>query len=129
MRIWSDEYKQWLASLKVGDSWQAIQPRRYGAADIVTFRITGETPARWKIVRGAGVFEEVYKKDNGRIVGSDSAFDLLPPATDAELSALREEHANERAVRTAETAQWRKLPIETVKAVAVLLTQLKGNAL
>lgn len=102
---------EWLASLKPGD--EVATPRRLGhrAAILLVDKVTPT-----QIVCGL----QRYRKDNGRVIGSESwSAHSIKPVT----PELRQEVETQSLIADFSRRIWERVPLAKLRAIAAILSE------
>jgi hypothetical protein len=111
-------YADWLKGLKVGD--EVI-------CDRLLYRITGETPKRWKVSRGPHV-DRPIEKASGKMIGWGNSFSRVEPVTDNCRQLMRELNLKTWAASQCEP-RVKRLSTDRIAQVKALVEKLAAEQL
>lgn len=108
-------YKEYLDKLKPDDEILYVESKR-GFKRIVRLVVERRTTTQIVMKNGSR-----YRASDGKLLGG-TCFEKLPfPAPDDEMQAVTLEYERGRLAMRLEALNWRKIPLETLRAVAELL--------
>ena len=119
----SNEYKEWLASISVGD--QVVCRVTVGFERVnQIIHIERETPKRWVLPYHGGQVD----KDNGKVLGTYSEY--IMPVTDEVVAEVRDRNARRRVSRYGKMLENKclKMPIHQVNEINNFLKGILEDA-
>lgn len=119
-------YREWLATLKPGDSWTCVG--EFAVTGPRIFQATVLRMTATQIVCGIGNIEQRFCRNTGRAVGLMQWHELPMPATEDQIRAIRD--ARKKAIRLNGVigvlrAEGQTLPLETIEQIADLIEKAR----